>query len=294
MKLLKTKPNHNQPWAGVIGNPISHSLSPLIHQQWLNDFGLLADYRRVQVLPEELQSFLQNLPQTNCVGVNVTVPHKVAVIPFLNDIDAAAVKIGAVNTIVVQANNTLKGYNTDYLGFMAGLNHLPKPTATDKVLLLGAGGAARAVVVALDVLGYKNLVICNRDTDKAKNLAQIWPHAIEIAAWDSRHQYLAQAQLIINSTSLGMVGQPPLELHWPNQLQKNAVAYDLVYQPLATEFLLAAQKLGCQTIDGLTMLIAQAAPAFEKFFGHTPPEGFKALRQIILDFLAQKAQEPKV
>jgi shikimate dehydrogenase len=193
----------------------------------------------------------------------------------------------------VQPNKTLKGYNTDYLGFMAGLSDLPAPTNTDKVLLLGAGGGARAVVVALDVLGYKNLIICNRDSDKAENLAQIWPHAIEIAAWDSRHQYLAQAQLIINSTSLGMVGQPPLELYWPSHLQPNAVAYDLVYQPLATEFLLMAQKLGAQTIDGLTMLIAQAAPAFEKFFGQTPTKDFKVLRQIILDFLVQKPQESK-
>lgn len=251
--------------AGVIGWPIKHSKSPLIHRFWLGKLGLDGDYSRFPVAPVRLQDFLRALPAMGLRGVNVTVPHKLAVKPHLDTLAPGAAAVGAVNTIVVAEDGRLTGYNTDVAGIVG-----PAGTAIAgrTVLLVGSGGAARAAVAAAVAGRASALWIMARNPDAAGALltASDLPGGI-MAIGDPLP---ADTGLLFNATTLGMTGQPPLSLDL-GAMPADAVVFDAVYAPLETALLAQARARGLASIDGLTMLIGQAAEAFRLFFGADAP-----------------------
>lgn len=272
------------PVAGVFGWPVAHSKSPLIHRFWLAKLGIDGDYGRFPVHPDNLGAAIRALPALGLRGVNVTVPHKIAVMAHLDRIDDVAVRIGAVNTVVFEAGS-LVGYNTDADGFMEPLTDLPRDDLghIGEAVIIGAGGAARAIAIALRDAAF-DVNIVNRDSPKAEALAASLPPIVNA----SRLSLLGdddgdpivlgsralstgdKAHLLVNATSLGMTGNPPLKIDF-SLIHPNAIAYDIVYQPLETEFLKDARAHGMRTIDGLQMLVGQAAAAFELFFGEPAP-----------------------
>ena len=278
------------PYAEVIGDPVAHSKSPLIHRFWLEALGLEADYRATRVPAEELAGFLATRrSDADWRGCNLTIPHKQTVLPHLDRIDAAAEKIGAVN-IVAREGDSLVGYNSDAAGFLEPLRPLLSRRHLFRMArILGTGGAARAVAHALWDEGF-TLVIVGRDPAKAEALR---------SAFDAGHSYVGALQdfarptdfafddregildLVVNATSLGMAGQPPLELDF-SHVPPGAVVYDVVYAPLETPLLAEARARGLATVDGLRMLVGQAAAAFERFFGRPAPrEQDGALRALL-------------
>ena len=252
------------PVAGVIGWPIAHSKSPIIHRFWLDRLGLDGDFSRLPVAPERLGDAIRALPALGLRGVNVTVPHKEAVIAHLDHIEPDAQTIGAVNMVVVE-QGALVGGNTDAAGFAAPLADLPLDGA--HVVVVGAGGAARAVLATLKARSVGHVTLLNRSVERAKALLRDFALQGTVAGLDAP---VPPASLLVNASSLGMVGQPPLHLDLAAQ-PADAVVYDLVYVPLETELLARARARGLPTIDGLAMLIGQAAVAFERFFGAEPP-----------------------
>jgi shikimate dehydrogenase len=275
--------------AGVIGWPVAHSKSPLIHRFWLSKLGLDGDYGRFPVHPDQLGDAVRALPALGLRGVNVTVPHKQMVMAHLDRVDPLAAKIGAVNTVVVEGDELI-GYNTDADGFLEPLRPLlERPWLFKMARIIGTGGAALAVAQALHAEGFA-IVVVGRDLDKARALrAGFAPDDSLTAtldsfrrpldfAWDNRSGVL---DLVVNATSLGMVGQPPLDLDFSN-VPPGAVIYDIVYAPLETALLAEARARGHATIDGLAMLIGQAALAFERFFGTSPPREHDAELRALL------------
>ncbi|WP_374389464.1 shikimate dehydrogenase [Sandaracinobacter sp.] len=260
--------------AGVIGWPIAHSKSPAIHRFWLRALGIDGDYSRFAVRPDELGAAVRALPALGIAGVNVTVPHKVAVLDWLDGASAEAAAIGAVNTVLVR-DGGLWGTNTDIEGFAGPLagRHV------EHAVVVGAGGAARAVLPALARLGVRRITVMNRSVAKARALLEgleIEGDAVPLAA------AAPDADLLVNASSLGMKGEPPLRLDL-GALPDGATVYDIVYAPLETELLAAARARGLRTIDGLEMLVGQAAVAFELFYGAKPPRGRDAeLRALLL------------
>ena len=267
------------PYAEVIGDPIAHSKSPIIHRHWLDRAGIAGDYRAAHVRPEDLQAYLEARRRDPAWrGCNVTIPHKQSVIPLLDRLDPAARRIGAVNTIRPEQGQ-LVGYNTDYAGFLEpllpllGQNHLFRMAR-----VLGAGGAAKAIVLALHDHGF-TIVIAARNIDQARRLRESFEPDERLIApldqfasptdfpWDDRDGML---DLVINATALGMTGQPPLLLDF-SHVPPNSVIYDIVYAPLETPLLAEARARGFRTIDGLRMLVGQAAAAFALFFGVPAP-----------------------
>lgn len=251
--------------AGVIGWPVAHSKSPVIHRFWLEALGIDGDYGRFAVHPDNLPAAIRALPALGLAGVNVTVPHKVAVMALLDRIEDSARRAGACNTVTVGADGKLTGLNTDIAGFaepLAGRGLAGRPA-----VVIGAGGAARAVLLALDALGCAPIQLRNRTADKARALATELGIAVEAAGLDAP---LPPAALLVNASSLGMTGSPPLDLDLA-PLPGDALVYDIVYAPLETPLLAAARARGLATIDGLAMLVGQAAAAFERFFGAAPP-----------------------
>lgn len=249
--------------AGVIGWPVAHSLSPVIHRFWLERAGVDGDYSRFAVEPERLGAALAGLRPLGLAGVNVTVPHKVAVIPFLSRLDPLARDVGAVNCIVVEADGGLSGYNSDVGGFAWPLGDRRIGTA----IVVGAGGAARAALVALRQRGVERIRVMNRSVDKARTLMDELGISGEAVPLDVA---VGPADLLVNASSLGMKGEPPLRLRL-DDLPGDAIVYDIVYAPLETELLRAARARGLATVDGLEMLVGQAAEAFERFYGMAPP-----------------------
>lgn len=272
------------PRAGVIGWPVEHSRSPKLHGFWLQQYGLAGRYDRLPVPPEDLPGFLADLPkEPGFRGVNVTIPHKVAALPYLAEIDPVAKRIGAVNTIVVQPDGGLHGSNTDGFGFLESLKaDAPASWRADAgpAVLLGAGGAARAILVALLDAGAPELRLLNRSRDKAEALAAEFGPAITVVDWDERAEALAGAGLLVNTTSLGMGGQPALELAL-DDLPVTALVNDIVYAPLQTDLLARASARGNPVVDGLGMLLHQARPGFEAWFG-VAPAVTPALRAAVL------------
>ena len=258
------------PSAGVIGWPIAHSKSPSIHRFWLGMLGLDGDYGRFAVLPENLAAAVRALPALGLRGVNVTVPHKVAVIAYLDRLDPLAARIGAVNTIVVEQGE-LVGYNTDAAGFIEPLGLEPSGASPGRAMIIGAGGAARAIGFALHDAGY-SLIFVNRDVERARQLADdIAPSTEVVALADHATAGAGDAPtLLVNATSMGMTGFPPLPIGLAH-VSAAARVYDIVYSPLETPLLAAARLAGHPTTDGLAMLIGQAAQAFELFFDVPPP-----------------------
>lgn len=261
------------PRAGVIGWPVAHSRSPKLHGFWLKQHGLVGRYDKLPVPPEDLAAFIADLPkEPGFRGVNVTIPHKIAVLPLMAQIDDTARRIGAVNTVVVQSDGSLHGSNTDAFGFIENLKaDAPAgwKAANGPAVVLGAGGAARAVIVALLDAGVTELRLANRSIEKAEALATEFGKAILPVAWDERAQALAGANLLVNTTSLGMAGQPPLEIEL-DDLPPAALVNDIVYSPLVTDLLANAGARGNPVVDGLGMLLHQGRPGFEAWFGVAP------------------------
>ncbi len=280
-------------YAEVIGDPIAQSKSPAIHGHWIAQLGLEAEYRACHVTSEGLPDYISaRRKDPNWRGCNVTMPHKQAVMPLLDRLDPLAEKIGAVNTIVPQADGTLTGYNTDADGFLEPLrDELAKQHYFRMARVLGTGGAARAIIVALAGQGL-TLVLAGRNPDKARALLdELDPdgehHAVDIAhfadetdfAFDDREGCF---DLVVNASPLGMAGQPPLAFDF-SHVPPGSVIYDIVTHPLETPLLVEARQKGFEAVDGLNMLIGQAAIAFEKFFGKAPPrhDGDAELRAIL-------------
>lgn len=256
------------PYAEVIGDPIAHSKSPLIHGFWLKALGIAGDYARAHVKPDDLAAYIaERRADPAWRGCNVTIPHKVAVMDLVDDPGDIRGTIGAMNTIVRQPDGALIGTNTDAAGFYAPLAELDLAGAP--VAVVGAGGAARAVLFALARAGVGHVTVLNRSPLKAMGLLATFGLKGEVVALDAS---LPPVSLLVNASSLGMAGQPPLTLDL-SPLPDDAIVYDLVYAPLQTELLRAAEARGLDVVDGLDMLIGQAALAFELFFGKAPPEG---------------------
>jgi shikimate dehydrogenase len=281
------------PYAEVIGDPIAQSKSPAIHGFWLGKLGIEADYRACHVTPDQLADYLAaRRADPLWRGSNVTMPHKQTVMPFLTRIDPPADSIGAVNTLLRPYNDmTTTGTNTDAAGFLEPLaEDLAQTHYFRMARIIGTGGAARAIIAALAGHGF-TLVVAGRDPAKARALLdELAPagehHAIDLAhfadptdfPFDDREGCL---DLIVNASSLGMAGQPPLPFDW-SHAPPRSIAYDIVTAPLDTPFLQTARASGHRTIDGLSMLIGQAAVAFEMFFGEAPPRQHDAELRAIL------------
>lgn len=257
--------------AGVIGWPVAHSRSPLIHNYWLQKYGLTGNYVPLAVQPGQLPAALHGLAALEFKGCNVTIPHKVEALKLVQEVDTNARRVGAVNTVVVQPGGSLKGMNTDGFGYIQSLlDAQPNWRANaGPVVVLGAGGAARAVVLALADHGAKEIRLVNRTFDKAQAMAAEFGAPVKAVPWDKRHTALSGAALLVNTTSQGMQGHPPLELDL-SALPTSALVSDIIYVPLETELLLAAKARGNPTVGGLGMLLNQARPAFEAWFGILP------------------------
>lgn len=256
--------------AGVIGWPIKHSLSPHLHGWWLKHYGIEGSYEAIPVEPDNLAEFIGSLAANGFKGVNVTVPHKQAVIPLLQEISPVAARMGAVNTIVVRDDGSLYGDNTDGHGFMAALaDEAPSWNRSKPAVVLGAGGAARAVIDSLYGAGVPVIHIVNRTRDKAEQLARDLKVSAHFHDWHLPPALLPQAGLLVNTTVLGMSGQPPLDLSLEG-LPQEAVVYDLVYNPLETWLVRNAKAQGHVAMGGLGMLLQQAVPGFSYWFGTTP------------------------
>lgn len=279
--------------AAVIGHPVAHSKSPVIHGHWLEKYGLDGEYGRVDIAPETLARDFRKIfdrmdnnaaKGEGLCGVNVTVPHKQAVMGLLDFVDDTARAIGAVNTVYKDAQGRLCGTNTDAFGYMENLKaHVPdfEPVHA-AVHVLGAGGAARAVIYGLVKAGVRDIRIANRDRSRAEALiADLRLHGLAHAVdWDLRDPD-GDVTLVVNTTSLGMKGQPELEIDIKN-LDFSAIVSDIVYVPLQTKLLQTAQEQGLRTVTGIGMLVQQARPAFEAFFGMMP-EIDGALERKLLD-----------
>ncbi len=273
------------PRAGVIGWPVAHSRSPKLHGYWLQHYGLPGRYDRLPVPPEGLADFITALRagwDEGFRGVNVTIPHKEAVLPFLDEIDPRARRIGAVNTITLRPDGSLHGQNTDAFGFYENLiAGAPdwQPGAAPAVVL-GAGGSARAICIALLDAGVPGITLVNRSVDRAEALAAALDGPVSVANWAAAPLALQNAGLLVNTTALGMTGQPALELDL-DELPREAVVNDIVYAPLETDLLRRAMARGNQVVDGLGMLLHQGRPGFAAWFG-TQPEVTPGLRTAVL------------
>jgi shikimate dehydrogenase len=267
--------------AGLLGWPVAHSRSPTIHNYWLNHYGLSGRYVLLPVPPEKLSIALPGLAVLGFRGCNVTTPHKQAVMPMIQSVDPLAQRIGAVNTIVVEKDGSLKGFNNDGNGFIQSLRDADPKWRPDSgpILVLGAGGAARAVVASLAAQGAKEIRVANRTFDKAQQIADTVGPVVKVLPWDQREDALDDIALLANATSLGMTGKPPLEISL-DRLPKGALVGDLIYIPPETPLLAAARMRGNITVNGLGLLLNQARPAFNAWFG-IMPEITPALRQAI-------------
>ena len=267
--------------AGIIGMPVAHSRSPVIHNHWLAEHGLPGRYVLLPVKPERLADALKGLVALGFRGCNVTTPHKQAVMPLLDHVDPMATKIGAVNTIVVEADGTLRGFNNDGNGFVQGLrDEKPDWRADDgPIVVIGAGGAARAILVALAAQGAKEIRLCNRTRGTADALAAALGGPITVVPWAERGQALEGASTLINATTQGSAGKAPLDLEL-HALPRDAIVGDAIYVPPVTPLLAAAKARGNRTVNGLGMLLNQARPAFQAWFG-VMPSITPALRQAL-------------
>ena len=269
------------PTACIVGWPVKHSRSPVIHRFWLREYGLAGDYVIHPVEPEKIGAFFAGFVDGPFVGCNVTVPHKEAAFAAVDDIELAGQAIGAVNTVWRDGRRVV-ATSTDGVGFLANLDEgapgwdaLPGPA-----VVLGAGGAARAVIWALRERGFAPVHVVNRTEGRAETLAARFGPDVRPAAWGALPGLLRDARILVNSTSLGMEGQPALDLDLA-RLPGDCLVTDLVYVPLETGLLAAARARGLRTVDGLGMLLHQAAPGFAHWFGRTP-EVTPALRNAVL------------
>jgi shikimate dehydrogenase len=267
--------------AGIMGWPVAHSLSPRLHGHWLLRYGIDGAYVPLPVPPERLEQALSALPALGLAGVNLTIPHKEMAVPLMDRLSPTAARIAAVNTVVVETDGTLSGDNTDGFGFIAALSESEAGwrAAAGPAVLLGAGGAARAVAIALLEAGVPEVRLLNRTSERARALAGELGGSIHAVDWTARAAALDGAALLVNTTSLGMRGQPPLVLAL-DALPRAALVTDVVYTPLITPLLALAQARGNPVVDGLGMLLHQARPGFRAWFG-VDPEVDDDLRAVV-------------
>lgn len=253
---------------GIIGDPVAHSISPAMQQSALDAVGIDAVYERWQTPLDELPARIESLRAADVLGANVTVPHKQAVIPMIDEVSPLALKAGAVNTIV-NRNGWLFGDNTDVYGFVTAVRQACMDLAGREAVILGAGGASRAVVLGLQELGIEQIALVNRNRERAEQLRDdLGAHSVAIT--DAVEPLLATAGLLINATSLGWhIGETPIEAVLLDQLPSHALVVDLTYRE--TDLLVAAEGRGLQTLDGLGMLVYQGVLAFERFTGQSAP-----------------------
>jgi len=263
--------------AGVLGWPVGHSRSPRLHGFWLQDHKIDGAYLPLAVRPEDFEAVIRALPRMGFKGANVTVPHKEAALALItkefgaDHVEPLARRIGAVNTLVVREDGSIEGRNTDAFGFIENLRQGGPGFSAAKgpAVVLGAGGAARAVVAALQDDGCPEIRLLNRTRARAEEVAEALDVRVTVLDWDSRTAALDGASLLVNTTSLGMSGQPPLEISL-EVLPTDALVTDIVYAPLLTNLLRSAQSRGNPIVDGLGMLLHQARPGFEAWFGVSP------------------------
>jgi shikimate dehydrogenase len=259
------------PLAGVIGAPIAHSRSPALHGYWLRRYGIKGFYIPMDVAQANLREVLRTLPKAGFVGLNVTIPHKESVLSIADVVTDRAALIGAANTLIFRKDGRIQADNTDGAGFIANLRqHAPqwKPTA-GPAAVLGAGGAARAVIAALIEVGVPEIRVANRTRARAEALRSDFGAKVHVSEWVQAGTMLEGAATVVNTTALGMTGKPDLRIPL-HQLKAGTLVTDLVYTPLKTQFLIEAEALGCTIVDGLGMLLHQAAPGFERWFGLRP------------------------
>ncbi|MBI4273641.1 MAG: shikimate dehydrogenase [Rhizobiales bacterium] len=273
--------------ACVIGWPVEHSRSPLIHNYWIKQLGLNAEYRREAVRPEDFAAFVARLAERGYVGANVTIPHKEAALA-LSKPDARAQAVGAANTLWLDGE-TLRSTNTDVEGFLANLDvSVPGwDRGLSNAVVLGAGGAARAIVYGLIDRGIGTIRVANRTFERAEELRKMFGAPVKSAHWDEIAGLLAGTDLFVNATSLGMAGHPPLDIRMED-LPPSAVVADIVYVPLTTPLLAEAKERGLRTADGLGMLLHQAVRGFSLWFGKTP-EVTAELRKLVEADLVRKS-----
>ncbi|WCR10923.1 shikimate dehydrogenase [Paracoccus stylophorae] len=270
------------PLAGVIGMPVAHSRSPLLHGHWLRHYGLAGHYVPMPVMPQHLAEVLRILPRAGFAGVNVTIPHKEAVLALADAVTDRAALIGAANTLIFRPDGGIHADNTDGYGFIANLmQNAPhwRPDA-GPAAVIGAGGAARAVVASLLDSGVTELRIANRTRLRADRIRAEFGTRVVVYDWVQAGHMLEDAATVVNATALGMDGKQALRVPL-DALPDSALVTDLVYTPLMTPFLAQAQARGCQIVDGLGMLLHQAAPGFERWFGRRP-EVDEETRQAVL------------
>jgi shikimate dehydrogenase len=256
--------------ACVIGWPVEHSRSPLIHRYWLKQYGIEGAYEKEAVRPEALGDFLGSLAARGYTGANVTLPHKEAALRIASVADEAARRIGAANTLWLDGDGRLCASNSDAYGFMTNLETaVPQWNGTRPAVVLGSGGASRAILHGLLATGVTRLVLTNRTRERAEALARSFGPAVDVVDWRERHRALAGCGLLVNATSLGMTGKEPLDLDL-GSLPEDAAVADIVYSPLETELLASARRRGNRVVDGLGMLLYQAVPGFERWFGVRP------------------------
>ncbi|MFT6677287.1 MAG: shikimate dehydrogenase [Sulfitobacter sp.] len=270
------------PLAGVIGSPIAHSKSPQLHGHWLKTYGIAGHYIPMEVAPQDLEQVIRSLPKMGFVGINVTLPHKEAALKIADLVTDRATLIGAANTLIFRQDGKIHADNTDGYGFIenlkAGAPHW-HPNA-GPAAVLGAGGAARAVIAALLDAGVPEILLSNRTRVRAEKLVSDFGNRLRVFDWVKAGNMLDSASLVVNTTSLGMLGKAALRVPLDG-LSPDTVVTDLVYAPLKTDLLATAEAIGCTTVDGLGMLLHQAVPGFERWFG-TRPEVDRATRAAAL------------
>mmetsp|Transcript_29365 Transcript_29365/g.57268 ORF Transcript_29365/g.57268 Transcript_29365/m.57268 type:complete len:278 (-) Transcript_29365:4578-5411(-) len=259
------------PLAGVIGNPIAHSKSPVLHGHWLKTYDISGHYVPLEVEADALGDVLKAMPKMGFVGCNVTIPHKERVMQFVDQITDRATLIGAVNTLIFLNDGSILGDNTDGYGFIENLRQgAPEwDSSAGPAVVLGAGGAARAVVASLLDAGAPEILLTNRTRVRADKLREDFGARVKVVEWVQAGNILEEGATLVNTTSLGMTGKAELRVPMDG-LRKETVVTDLVYSPLTTSFLRTANEVGCVTVDGLGMLLHQAVPGFERWFGRRP------------------------
>ncbi|MFV1494430.1 shikimate dehydrogenase [Phaeobacter sp. JH18-32] len=259
------------PLAGVIGNPVAHSRSPLVHGHWLRTHGIAGHYVPLHVEADQLETVVRSLPMMGFVGANVTIPHKEKIMDIADQVTDRATLIGAANTLIFRPDGSILADNTDGYGFITNL-HQSAPDwdpASGPAVVFGAGGASRAVIASLLEAGVPEILLSNRTRERADQFRSEFGSRIQVVDWVQVGNVVEQAALLVNTTSLGMIGKPRLRVPLDG-LRPGTVVTDLVYNPLKTEMLQWAEDIGCTTVDGLGMLLHQAVPGFERWFGKRP------------------------
>ncbi len=257
--------------AGVMGWPVMHSRSPLMHNFWMEQQGLAGTYVFLAIRPGELTPALRALYPLGFSGCNLTIPHKLDAMTIVDDVDEVAKKIGAISCVVVRDDGSLLGTNNDWLGFIGNLKQQQPDWRADAgpIAVIGAGGGGRAVCHALLQKGATEIRLVNRTREKAEAIAAEFGGPIQVSPWEDRHDVLEGAAMAVNVTSQGMDGQPALELRL-DKLSKSALAADIIYTPLEAPFLAAARERGNRTVNGLGMLLHQGPPAWKMWFDIEP------------------------